>query len=834
MLRRLNLNDRFSGSQVARRKLGLTKYLILPVAFISLACSSDPTPSGGSSGSPDGGKLPEKDGGSLIAPGTSEDTLQALGVNTDVSQYRDEVSAKANPDGYNPLGTARTILKRTSELAIFGLNLSTNAEKNIHFFDDLNSGTDDQHNAATDLRGGFHWDGNILSESVDTSLNGLEKAGVAFDIDGDGLDETFLVYFTATNEMRIQGFANSSANYEQLFDVKLGDITAGPDNYSAPDVIAADVDGDGLEEIIVARAGDDNKASISILKHDKDGFHIAGTKDYPGNLIRVAAADIDADGIAELAVAYSETNWSNVGVLKYEILDDLSAGLTRLKEGTVASEKDGKARTAVFGDLSFADFDGDREAELLLVGYPSRGAEQIMLMIGGASKNYEVLNSQIWDVKLGDSQRMVRLESADFDGDGQVEILLNRAIVEFDPKSFSYTNSYSLAEWAESRVDYQATAIGDFNGDGKPDIIYYDFDDDNVWVYSHQSNGYVITERLRVNSRDENRRWATLISTNVDSSDSGDMLLEYTGEHYVEFGPPNIIAAVAAPPCSTDLNQSVDIVCISSYGTSKEVSSDKEQSVGYSVGFTFGFEHEVSVFGVKQFSIKLTSTIEAQMDKLSMESVSKEVGITYIAGGGENNVIFAAVPTDTYVYKVLSADDPSIVGKHITVGVPREIQTYKVSSSFYNKNNGIYPDIDENVFSHTPGDIHSYPSAAEKTKWLSDFGGVATELSPVGQGNGGVEMYINESSGKGSGVSKSLSMTREIEISAGSVVAGVSIGFHRSQTTTTTVTDTTSFSAVVSDIPGDLWATEHYSWGMFVYPYSGSAGSFQVINFWVE
>ena len=65
--------------------------------------------------------------------------------------------------------------------------------------------------------------------------------------------------------------------------------------------VAADLDGDGVREVVVANAGVLSE-SVMVYRSGADGYAIAGQLVLPGAPRSLAAADLDGDGRAELAV----------------------------------------------------------------------------------------------------------------------------------------------------------------------------------------------------------------------------------------------------------------------------------------------------------------------------------------------------------------------------------------------------------------------------------------------------------------------------------------------------------------------------------------------------
>src|SRR5262249_31593377 len=84
---------------------------------------------------------------------------------------------------------------------------------------------------------------------------------------------------------------------------------------------------------------------------------------------------------------------------------------------------------------------------------------------------------------------------------------------------------------------------------------------------------------------------------------------------------------------------------------------------------------------------------------------------------GRDAVVFTSFPYDVYDYAIVSSDVPALVGKTMSIMLPRSPVTRIVSRTYFNAR---VPDgglrIDERVLKHTPGDVHSYMSLLEKNQ----------------------------------------------------------------------------------------------------------------------
>ena len=82
-------------------------------------------------------------------------------------------------------------------------------------------------------------------------------------------------------------------------------------------------------------------------------------------------------------------------------------------------------------------------------------------------------------------------------------------------------------------------------------------------------------------------------------------------------------------------------------------------------------------------------------------------------------MVFTSVPLDRYTYEVIASEDPAEIGDAYTVNLPRDVIMMIAERDYYNAS--VQPDalrIGEEVFSHVPGRISSYPNESAKNATL--------------------------------------------------------------------------------------------------------------------
>ncbi len=230
-------------------------------------------------------------------------------------------------------------------------------------------------------------------------------------------------------------------------------------------VIAADVNGDGRPDLITL-AGNGNAVTVQLNNKNGGfgpvhGFFVHGT----GSASAVAVGDVNRDGKPDVVFAF--TNYSSdvfvsgtyvggVGVL----LGDGKGGFTYAPTSAIFQG------TPPISALALADVYGDGKMDLLAVStdgflYVARPASGGMFQY---AKSYPVF--------LGRSAVPLQLAVGDLNGDGRPDV------VTTDPATSSVcvllnngTGTFGPAQSFAVGGGPAAVAVGDVSGDGKRDIV---------------------------------------------------------------------------------------------------------------------------------------------------------------------------------------------------------------------------------------------------------------------------------------------------------------------------------------------------------------------------
>ena len=276
--------------------------------------------------------------------------------------------------------------------------------------------------------------------------------------------------------------SSSSAFFVYANDGERGFLPA--DAYSYPSeyalysgaIEAADFDGDGSNEIVVAMPCNAPCSSVLIYKRGADGYlglsKTLPTYDIPFGLL---VHDFDRNGKPDLLVGHS--GWSAVGLYKGG-----PGGLSH-KEGIYPAATHAHSERYSVGDLdhdgyddlavsnSFGvsvlyggqppqnDFDGDFVSDLLW-RRDATGTNSIWLSANSATPQTLDNADAAWSIQA----------TGDFNGDGIDEAFLRNMITGANQILRAGYNPKSVT--AVTNQDWQVVGAGDFDGDGRTDLLW--------------------------------------------------------------------------------------------------------------------------------------------------------------------------------------------------------------------------------------------------------------------------------------------------------------------------------------------------------------------------
>jgi hypothetical protein len=289
------------------------------------------------------------------------------------------------------------------------------------------------------------------------NLNDYPTGVIAADLDGDGKQDLIVSNF----------FSGTVAVFKNISTP--GTITLAPFvSYTTgtyPSLAAiSDLDGDGKPEIIIASQGDNIVSYLA--NHSSPGslsFAAKADLNLPAGSVpdAVIAADLDGDGRPDIATGNSNTNTVSVfrnttaspGAFSFGASNDFNAGNLPIAIATGDLDGDGKIDLAVANDM-----------------------DNTVSLLRNTSVSGTISFANHIDVPTGSGA--YGLTITDLDGDGHPDL----AVTNTNDNTVSVIRNTSVSGTLAfaGKVDYptgffpMSVAITDLDGDGKPDMAVAD------------------------------------------------------------------------------------------------------------------------------------------------------------------------------------------------------------------------------------------------------------------------------------------------------------------------------------------------------------------------
>jgi hypothetical protein len=242
-----------------------------------------------------------------------------------------------------------------------------------------------------------------------------------------------------------------------------------------PDSVAVgDFNRDGVPDLVT---GNGNNGRVSVLLGNGDGSFKPAVTYATGGLypVAVAVGDFNGDGIADLAtVNDNSASDYSVGVL-------LGNGDGSFQPAHTYAIPALQSRAVVVGD-----FNGDGKADLAIVNYgrPPDFQGSVSVLLGNGDGTFQPVVTYV----TGEGSQAVAV--GDFNGDGSPDVAVaNQAsnnvsvLLGNGDGTFSEPPSYPVGR------DPTAAVLGDFNGDGIPDLAVTNSSDNTVSVLLGNGDG---------------------------------------------------------------------------------------------------------------------------------------------------------------------------------------------------------------------------------------------------------------------------------------------------------------------------------------------------------
>ncbi len=350
-----------------------------------------------------------------------------------------------------------------------------------------------------------------------------DAASKPFGLATDGEVEDYLV--------QVRSPASGRAQRTEIVATSLGPLPSGERLFGSALAAVGDLNSDGVSDLVVGAWGDDehgtDTGAFYILYLDTDGNARRAVRIDSGSpgappvddfarfgVAITSVGDLNADGVTDLAVGASKDTVTNRRHGAVHILF-MNADGTIADRTVVGSELGGGPPLAIadsFGSAvtSIGDLDGDGIAELVVgadrddSGGNLRGAVYVLFMkADGSVKSFQkIAHDTAGGPALADDSRFGSSVASigDLDGDGTSDIAVG---ARRDPNSgvnagaiyillmnadgtaretHRIADSEGLDLAAEDFLGHAVAGLGDFDGDGVPDLVVSAHQDDTGGV----------------------------------------------------------------------------------------------------------------------------------------------------------------------------------------------------------------------------------------------------------------------------------------------------------------------------------------------------------------
>lgn len=320
----------------------------------------------------------------------------------------------------------------------------------------------------------------IVLPMLSTSSNNPIDLAIA-DVDGDGkLD----ILATDSNDGLISIFRNIGTN-STLTTNSFADRVDILTDAGVRCIAVQDLNQDGKADIVV---GNSQQDTVSIFENQSTPGAISFA---PPVVLNAAAgptaviiADIDGDGNPDIVTA-------NNGLLASPVAIFQNPGITGDIDTNSFLPRVDFAGNSLADTLAVGDLDGDGKLDIV-VG--SISGQTVSVYRNVSSPVLLNANSFAAPVDFTNSSAVTSVALADIDGDRKLDIaFLAGATNTFSVyRNLSTPGSFTAGSLA-ARTDFPAganpngVALGDLNGDGRPDVVFGNFDDDTISIYRNNS-----------------------------------------------------------------------------------------------------------------------------------------------------------------------------------------------------------------------------------------------------------------------------------------------------------------------------------------------------------
>lgn len=624
---------------------------------------------------------------------------------------------------------------------------------------------------------------NMVSlTAADANQDGIDDLVIAWGyVQGYVYDDPFDISLGSKAEVFLGDTYDASKGEYMLSDSMSINLDSGGAKLSRAAFATGDADGDGYDELVVGGTlmGESaNSRYVAIYKWNGTGFS------------RTAEASLD---VFETHEGTSERLWEHIS-----------------DESNYYSVVFGPANIAVGKFLGIENAPAIY-IDSLLVGYTDDGLEIFEMANAGHMNSSVATSNRYYYFEYG-------ARAADIAGNGN-DVLITG--MYYYAQNKPYANNATINEVYGAR--------------GVVHKDYEHFNNVNILTYTNSPD---IGDATQVYTVTRIKQWENVNKDDwvpmkfcLPDIDNDTTILRYTGEHYLTYADPEVLAVLASPPHFKDLEAVDDnqmMESTTSYAQTTGSGGGSTHTHGFSAGAYTSFEQEFSIFGVDLYSVEMETEINNSFTWDFQQVASIEYEISYGTQVGQDSIVLYALPVETYVYEALTPDGKGgYIAQNMTVNQPYEPSVEIIPLERYNEIYAMYPDIlpevDGTVLTHEIGDPDSYPSSegslpSRRSQTISYPG----NSMRIGYGQAVTQQTITMTEES----EKSFSWECEISLKAGWGAAGLMGGFTAGTThgagSVSITTSGSSYSAEMQALPSVAQDYGYsFNWKMTSFLYDG-------------
>ncbi|MDH7460301.1 FG-GAP-like repeat-containing protein [Chitinophagaceae bacterium 26-R-25] len=328
--------------------------------------------------------------------------------------------------------------------------------------------------------GNISFNGDKVALTLNPSSTCLQIA----DIDGDGLLD-IITFTSTTNNNVISIFRNRSSNGKLVFEKNI-DVVA-PLAYSVPSTLSiTDLDGDGMNDFCFA--GD--KTFCAFRNTGSPGnIAFASMQQFPISLNSgdkcTIATDFDNDGKRDILMAQRSSNIGTSGTLT-GFRNISTIGTIAFADQTLLYSWDEDPAA-----IAACDLNNDGKADLITANQLNYS---FTLFKNTSTPGAFKINPSVHHSSGGSNP--MSLDINDFDGDGMADLAvansMDNTMLFFKNITRSDSIIFSGGRNYKTQGSPLCIASGDLSGDGRPDIIVVNRNDNTLSIYKNRVSAPVV------------------------------------------------------------------------------------------------------------------------------------------------------------------------------------------------------------------------------------------------------------------------------------------------------------------------------------------------------